>query len=41
MVRPILKEKILLVTLWCNVYFYFTALLNKALTQVLRLANGY
>ena len=30
------KEELLSVMLWCSVYLYYKALLNKARTQVLR-----
>ena len=35
------REELFSVMLWCSVYLYYTALLNKAWTQVLRIADGY
>ena len=35
------KEELLSVMLWCSVYLYYTALLNKARTQVLCIADLY
>ena len=33
------KEELISVILWCSVYLYYTALLNKARTKVLCIAN--
>ena len=39
--HPLSKKELLSVRLWCSVYLFYTALLNRARTQVLRLADGY
>ena len=39
--HPLSKEKLLSVMLWWNVYLYYTALRNKAQTQVLRIADMF
>ena len=35
------KEELLSVMLWCSVYLYYTALPNKARTQILCIADLY
>ena len=36
---PTFKEELLSVMLWCSLYLYYTALLNKVSTQILYIAN--
>ena len=35
------EEKLLLIMVWCSVHLYYTALLSKARTQVLCMAELY
>ena len=39
--HPLSKEKLLSVMLRCSVYLYYTDLLNKGQTHVLRIADLY